>query len=288
METKRLKQFCTVIETGGLRSAAELIGMSYGALSKSLKILEGDLGIQLFLPEGRGIVPTNEAIVIYKKAKNIIAQVEDLNVIEEKPEENTIKIATFEVFGTYFLHILKPLLESYKLDLHETRQGELESFVSKNIVDFGITYEPIPTPGVDFLKITSVKMSIFATKNQFNDCDFEKIPFVAPIQPVKGAPSGVKGLDGWPEHKFPRQIRHRVDTLESAMELSRDGLCAIYLPNFIAKIHNQFVKDNYKLYEKRLPPGFKQVKRDVYIVKPKSSKESLEMKKVAKWLRFLD
>jgi DNA-binding transcriptional LysR family regulator len=288
METNRLKQFCTVIETGALRSAAELIGMSHGALSKSLKVLEEELGIDLFLPEGRGIIPTNEAMLVYRKAKNIVSQIEDLSIIEDAPIENKIKIATFEVFSTYFLNRLMPLLKNYKLDLYETRQAELENFVSSKLVDFGITYEPIPTSGVDFLKVTSVTMSVFATKTKFNDEEFESIPFVAPIQPVKGAPSGVKGLDGWPEHKFPRLIQHRVDTLESAIELTREGLCAIYLPRFIAEIHNKFVKENYKLYEKQLSIGFKPVKRDVYIVKPKSSKESIEMRKIAKWLRSLN
>ncbi len=288
METNRLKQFCTVVETGGLRSAADLIGMSHGALSKSLKVLEEELGFELFLPEGRGIVPSNEAVVIYKRAKNIINQIEDLSVINKKAESSNIKIATFEVFSTYFLKKLKPLLETYKLDLYETRQGELEEFVAKKIVDFGITYEPIPTPGVDFLKISKVQMSIYGTKGSFNNLNFQEIPFVAPIQPIKGAPSGVKGLDGWPEHEFPRLIQHRVDTLESAIELSRSGLCVIYLPNFIAKIHNQIVKDDYKLYQKNFPSGFKPIKRDVYIVKSKSSTESSEMKKVAKCLRSLE
>lgn len=97
----------------------------------------------------------------------------------------------------------------------------------------------------------------------------------------------LKGLDGWPEHKFPRLIQHRVDTLESALELTREGLCAIYLPRFIAEIHNGFVKERYKLYEQNLNIAFKPVKRDVYILKPTSSKETLEMKKVAKWLRSL-
>ena len=117
METKRLKQFCTVIETGGLRSAAEIIGMSYGALSKSLKVLEDELGMELFLPEGRGIVPTNEAMIIYKKAKNIITQVDDLSVMEDKSQTKSIRIATFEVFSTYFLRKLSTILETYQLSL---------------------------------------------------------------------------------------------------------------------------------------------------------------------------
>ena len=133
METNRLKQFCTVIDTGGLRSAAEIIGMSHGALSKSLKVLEQEMGFELFLPEGRGIIPTAKAMVLYKKAKLIIDQVEDLNTFEEIPIEASLKIATFEVFSTYFLNTLKPLLKCYKLDLYETRQGELESFVAKKL-----------------------------------------------------------------------------------------------------------------------------------------------------------
>ena len=56
METNRLRQFCTVVETGSFRKAADILGISHSGLFKSIKTLEEEVGFVLFLPSGRGIV----------------------------------------------------------------------------------------------------------------------------------------------------------------------------------------------------------------------------------------
>ena len=66
METNRLKQFCTVKETGNLRKAANLLGISHSGLSKSMKALEEELGFPLFQSNGRGIVVTDEGLKLYE------------------------------------------------------------------------------------------------------------------------------------------------------------------------------------------------------------------------------
>ncbi len=284
METNRLKQFTTIIETGSLREAAQILHISHGALSKSIKVLEQELGFSLFLPKGRGIEPTENALRIYQESKDIVKATQLLSRPKSISKKKLIKIATFEVFSTYFLSTLGPILDDIDLELHETRQGKLEEAVLNRHVDFGITYEPIPTAGIEYLKITSVRMGTFGT-SKYLDKRFEDYPFVAPRRPIHAAPSGVTGLDGWPDHKFIRNIKYKVDMLESAMSLTRNSHAVAFLPEFIVKAHNNIVHKDFKLIKLKNLKSFPKVSRNVYIVKRVHSEESKEIKKISRWLR---
>lgn len=287
METNKLLHFVTTYETQNLRQASEVLGMSHSALSKSLKTLEEEIGYRLFVPVGRGITHTERAKEIYQKAKSILTSVSELSEAVPANTLKKIKIATFEVFSTYFLQCLAEKVESHHIEMHENLQGDLEKSVSNGTCDFGITYEPIPFQGIEFLKITEIKMYPYVRSKSFVNVSTLEIPFAAPLKPVDGAPSGVKGLDGWPEHKFPRISKYQVDMMESAIELARQGRCAAFLPEFVVSLHNNIVQKKYMLEKRSFPTGMKTVKRVVYLVKRKNQEESSEMKKVCAALRSI-
>jgi len=278
METNRLIQFKCIVETGNLRKASELLNISHGALSKSMKVLESQLSVPLFLPEGRGIKITKEGLKIYEQSAGIIESVERLKTPDRKAVASTLRLATFEVFSTYFFSkILKEHADPDIVELYELTPGGLEAAVASEKVAFGITYEPIPTQGVQFLKVGSIAMGIFGRK--------AGLPFAAPIMPLKGAPSGVKGLDGWPDHLFPREIKYRVDLLESALEFAREGLCCVFIPKFLAKLQNERYLNKFHLDELPTPPNWKPIKRDVYLVLLETQTETKLSKQICKGIR---
>ncbi len=285
METNKLLHFITVHDTQNMRKASELLHISHSALSKSLRTLEVELGVQLFEQYGRGIISTEFANELYKRAKIILQEVNSLNQLQEKLNLKSLKISTFEVFSTYFLNMLEDDILDFEIEFQENLQGSIEESVSKGYADIGITYEPVPYQDIDFLKIGKIAINPFVLVGHFNNLETLKIPFVAPLRPINGAPSGVRGLDGWPDHQFKRNIKYHVDLLESAMALTRKGKCAIFLPDFIVNIHNKIVSKNYRLTKRKYPTGMKTVNKDIYIVKRKDSLETSEIKKVAKYLR---
>ena len=88
----------------------------------------------------------------------------------------------------------------------------------------------VPRAGVDYTKVTSVRMGAFARRDAFADTPFTDIPFVVPVRPIESAPSGVRGSDAWPGERFPRRVGYRVDLLNTGLALVRQGLCAIFMP----------------------------------------------------------
>src|SRR4051812_12188316 len=98
METHRLKQFCTVVETGNLRKAATLLGISHSGLFKSLKTLEQELGFALFFPSGRGIVVSDEGMRLYERTGAFFQGLDQLLGKASTKDLNRVRVGSFEVF----------------------------------------------------------------------------------------------------------------------------------------------------------------------------------------------
>jgi LysR family transcriptional activator of glutamate synthase operon len=69
MTDRRLKIFCTAAECRSFSAAAELIGISQPAVSKSIASIEQELGCALFLRVGKDTIltPKGEELLIIAK-----------------------------------------------------------------------------------------------------------------------------------------------------------------------------------------------------------------------------
>ena len=285
METNRIRQFCTVVETENLRKSAEILNMSHSALSKSLKVLQFEIQKELLAQSGRNIVVTEEGKDFYKKA--LIFLNDEKKLLEPNNKtSNIMRIGTFEVFSTHLLgtHWNK-YFKNTELNLYELLPGKLEQALNNNDIDFAITYEPIAMKNIEYVKIGTFEMGLYGKQDSFKGTSFENLPFVAPINPIEGTPTGTKGLDGWPEDRHSRKILYHVDMMESGLTLVRQGLAVIFIPHFVANSANYYLKDEYKFKNIPIPKKMKSVKRDIYIMKRNNQSETNEMRILAKLIR---
>ncbi|MCB0404391.1 MAG: LysR family transcriptional regulator [Bdellovibrionales bacterium] len=290
MDATRLKYFTTVAQAGSLRAASELLHLSPAALSKAIKLLEYEVGVPLLAPAGRGVMLTDRGRELARKASPLLETLERLSddLRADRETEVPVRIGSFEVFTTYFAGVLaKDFLPGVPLLVRELVPGEMERAVENHEVDLAITYVPIPSPHLDFLKVTALEMGLYSKSGQFKGVAFQELPFAIPAHPVQGSPNRVKGLDGWPEDKVPRFVRYRVDMMETAMELCRQGLAAAYLPRFVVELHNRTARPEFCLQPMPLPPKLTDTKHAVYLIKRKTDLESPTTRKLAKALRVL-
>jgi DNA-binding transcriptional LysR family regulator len=171
-------------------------------------------------------------------------------------------------------------------DIYDLVPGKLEESLLLDRIDLGITYEPIPRPGIEYVKVTQIEMGAYVRRGEFPGKDLLSIPFVIPADPLEGAPSGVKGSDGWAGgERYRRRVRYRVDSLSTGLELVRQGLCAIFMPRFVAPLFNQSAPAAQRLENRELPSGLGPVRRAVYVVKRESTPETPAMRQVARAIR---
>lgn len=288
METNRLRQFKAVVETGGVLKASEILSISGGGLSKSMKALEDEIGTKLFVQKGRGIELTEAGKRLYERIPAALVTLESLCDLKPHVQRDSLRLVSFEVFTTYFLaSVIEQKFRDKAVDIREAIPGQMESLVAEGHCDIGITYLPIPHTGVEFLKAGRIRMGIYGLKGAWKGMPLEKIPFVVPISPLHGTPSGVRGLDGWPEHLFERTAPYRVELMGTAIQLCQQGIAVVFLPNFIVEMVNSCTIPRLHLSEIEMPSEIKPVFRDVFLIHRRGGDETKVVRDLAKTLRRL-
>ncbi len=160
MEIRRLRAFRTIVECGGLTKAAAVLHVTPGALSKAMRQLERETGKALLVKRGRALRLTEHGRLPYHASGPLIE--EHARVLRKLDASHgaglpTLRLATYEVFSTHFLGaLLRAGLAECSCQVHELCVGELERAISDRETDVGITYVPVPRPGLTFRPVGEI------------------------------------------------------------------------------------------------------------------------------------
>jgi DNA-binding transcriptional LysR family regulator len=77
IDVRRLRALQAVVETGSVSAAAELLSYSPSAVSQQMSALERETGVQLFERVGRGVRPTDAAMLLCEHATRLLASIQD-------------------------------------------------------------------------------------------------------------------------------------------------------------------------------------------------------------------
>lgn len=282
MDTNRLRQFCVIAETGSLTKAAELLHITHSGLSKAMKLLQEELNCTLLRPAGRGLALTDEGIRIYQRSKQFLAQEELLFKTESPPQEQSLKIGTVEIFLLPICRQLKSeSLTNSPLTLLDLNPGQIEQLVANRELDYGITYAPHPMENVEIIEIEKYQLGCYHLSGSFNGFSISEIPFAVPALGLSNNPLGIKERDGWIESLTPRNRKYSVNLLSTGIELTLQGLCAIYIPKFTANNINSKLSGTKKLVEFPIPKAQKNLQR-LFLIKHKDLPEDSQFKQLKK------
>lgn len=78
METKHLKNFEILYESGSIHQAAKKLYITPQGLSKSLQQLEQSLGVKLFDRSRQGVIPTRSAELLYERCRWLLPRFDAL------------------------------------------------------------------------------------------------------------------------------------------------------------------------------------------------------------------
>ena len=147
MKLQQLKYLLAIVDNGlNITAAAEKLYTSQPGVSKQLKLLEEELGLQLFTRKGKslnGITAAGEQVI--GRARLIMQEAENIRSLASDyyhEENGTLSIATTHTQARY---VLPDVIREFRnrhpkidLHLHEGTPEQIADMVTANQVDFAI------------------------------------------------------------------------------------------------------------------------------------------------------
>ena len=162
MELRLLRYYLTVAKEQSFTKAAEQLHITQPTLSRQMAAFEEDLGITLFIRNGKKISLTDEGILLKRRALEILNLEErTLEELKGKEEvvEGTITVGCGEFAAVEILaKICKTYKEKYPLVqivLHTATADAVYEMMNKGLVDIALFMEPVDTEGLDYIRITN-------------------------------------------------------------------------------------------------------------------------------------
>ena len=147
MKLQQLKYLLAIVDNGlNITAAADRLYTSQPGVSKQLKLLEEELGLQLFTRKGKSLEGTTAAgHQVIERARMIMQEVENIRNLASdyyQEEEGTLSIGTTHTQARYVLpdvvKIFRQHYPSVNLNLRQGTSEQIADMVAAKEIDFAI------------------------------------------------------------------------------------------------------------------------------------------------------
>ena len=160
MELRLLRYFLTVAKEQSFTKAAEQLHITQPTLSRQLAAFEKELGIDLFLRNGKKISLTDGGILLKRRALEIL-NLEEKTLEELKGKEDVVEGRITIGCGEFAaVEILAKICKVYKekyplvqIILHTATADTVYEMMNKGLVDIALFLEPVDTEDLDYIRI---------------------------------------------------------------------------------------------------------------------------------------
>lgn len=164
MEIRVLRYFLTVVREENITRAAEVLHITQPTLSRQLREMEEELGVQLFDRGSRKITLTSEGMLLRRRADEILQLVDKTEqelVEQEEQVEGKITIGCGEIAS---VEQLPPLFSAFHekhplvtFDLYTATADHVKEQMDRGLVDIGLLLEPIDIEKYDFIRLDTTE-----------------------------------------------------------------------------------------------------------------------------------
>ncbi|EKQ54444.1 MULTISPECIES: LysR family transcriptional regulator [unclassified Clostridium] len=169
------KVFYTVAKYKNISRASEILFVSQPAVSKSIKTLEKNLGIKLFLRSSKGVTLTSEGEVLYNHIENGFEEIllgERLVEKLKNKDMGTINIGVSTAIGkNYLVPKLEKFIQLYpnfKINILNRPTIDTVQLVEEDKLDLAIVGAPNSDDNLQFVKL-SIIHDIFVASPSYLD-----------------------------------------------------------------------------------------------------------------------
>jgi DNA-binding transcriptional LysR family regulator len=215
LNPRQIEAFRAVVVTGGVTSAARALNITQPAVTRLIHDLQYALGLTLFAKRGTRLVPTSEALSLYREVERQFVGLERIESAARNLREGQsgrLRIAALPTFNVGFLPRLVGRFMQDRPGLEAAVYGSISSqvveWVSSGFCDVGFAQGPLDFPNIDVELLAPVPAVAvlpgghrLAERLVLEPQDFADEPFVSLEQTT--------------------QLRYRIDALFSTARVTR-------------------------------------------------------------------
>ena len=144
MTLQQLRYALTIAGCGSMNEAAKRLFLSQPSLSETVKELEQEIGLQIFMRSNRGIIITPEGEEFLGYARQVIDQYGILKaryVEEQRKEKFSVSMQHYSFAVQAFVEMVRQFgMDKYEFAVHETKTYEVIEDVKNFKSEIGILY----------------------------------------------------------------------------------------------------------------------------------------------------
>lgn len=242
MELLDLRYFVSIAETGSFTKSALQNNIAQSALSRRVRDVETELGVQLFYRNGRGVLLTEVGETFLARARGILADMESLRQEMTRTSGVLDGTVTLAVPPSVGLILLAPLLAQVRQDHPGIRMRVLEGFsghvadwLANGKVDLAVLYKTRSSALLDsehllfedMYLISSPALPLLGTDQGVALAQLAGLDLALPSQP-----HGLRLLvdEATARAQVALTVAMELDTLPTICELVASGTIRTILP----------------------------------------------------------
>ena len=197
MEIKDMRAFYAIVEEGNISHAAQRLDIAQPALSRQMKRLETQLGVQLFERGSRRIRLTDAGRVLYSRVEHILGMVD--GTVREITEIGSgvagcIRLGTITTSGAMLLpELITEFHRRYPQVTFQLWEGEgtrILELLDNRVIEIGITrtqvdarvYESIVLPNEPLVLIMNKAHDIGSDAQKVRLAELKDQPLIIPLR----------------------------------------------------------------------------------------------------------
>ena len=171
MEFRQLRYFVTVAQELHFGKAAERLDITQPALSKQVRVLETELGIELFIRTKRSVKLTKAGEVFLVRAQQLLQQASEAVQLARRTASGEVGRLTIAFTATATYTILPELIQRFRAHYPQVEIEMLElsteaqvNAINKGEIDLGFLHPPIDSRGLEFHSLLSEEFIVVLPK----------------------------------------------------------------------------------------------------------------------------
>lgn len=161
MELWQLRTLVATAETLNFTKASEALNLTQSAVSHQIKALEEELGTPLFIRASRGVKLTDAGRLAYERAKQIVADAEDMVLAVAHREKALVGTVRVAAATQALVYLFAPLFEEF-MDSHPsvelvfrttTSTDQTVNGILDGSIDVGFASLAVYSPGLAFSRV---------------------------------------------------------------------------------------------------------------------------------------